>query len=214
VVIGVASRQGIHDWEREAEIGYAKIEAARIISLENARIVSEFNQVIGVGFNDFVLNSDTIVYRGAEYEQFVEMLEFDPGRDVVRHMDGTIVRFSFPRGGPPVGFVGSLGGDGRPNWLNRGNLPEIDGYVFGVGYSRNQDWLRQTVELSAANAAARILASMGADFYARIDDEIEEGTVETIEERFEGVVSGFRVLEFWIEPGRGDVFTLGIARRQ
>ncbi|MCL2193056.1 MAG: hypothetical protein FWB78_06650 [Treponema sp.] len=210
VVIGVASR---HEW-RSHEIAAAKNDAAQKIAMfYGVAINFEFFQRIGTGFFNFVLNSRTILTHLIDYTQFIDRLTFDPEQDVLVHDLGTLVRFRYAAHVTPVNFVGTTGLDGRPSWINSRNLPEIEGYEVAVGFSMRQEWLRDTVMRSAADAAARIMRTMTSNVNTLIEDVVGIDTIAHIHSTSNGVLGNFRVLEFWIDPMYGHVHTLGIARR-
>ena len=100
---------------------------------------------------------------------------------------------------------------GRPSWANGRGLPEVRGYAAAVGLSQNQLWLRDTVMRSAPIAAASIIEGR----VTSVQSEVTEtgiGTASVVTTRSEGFLNNFKVLEFWINPENGYVYTLGIAR--
>jgi len=209
IVIGVASR----DIRRENEIYAAKTDAAMKVAMYYGfKVNTEYFERISNDIFDNIFDSRSSFEHVVQYEQFIDKLTFDPVNDVIIHDRGTIVRFSFPEIVVPVIFTGIINNNGRPNWLNNRNLPDINGYMIAAGFSMKQEWLRDTVMRSAANAAARLMGNMSTSIENIIIDVVGLAAISYIYTTSEGVLYDFRVLEFWIDPENGDVYTLAIAR--
>jgi len=216
VVIGVANRQAAR-WGNEilpAEIELARDDAARKIAMFYGLggTVESFHRQ-GAGFFDFIAESRldlrSVV---ADHSQFIERLTFDPARDVLVHDRGTLVRFRYGGGIPAANFAGSLNADGRPNWINNQNF-NIDGYVAAVGFSPNRVWLNDTVIRATEAAAARLIKGLDTRITTSVVDAQGQGTLTYIASYSSGVLNGFRIIEFWIDPANMSVYALGIARR-
>ena len=208
VVIGVASRH----LRREDEILAARYDAARKVAMFYGiqGNIESFLRTDGslLGFtNDSYITLETVV----DHESFIERLYFDPENDVFVLDNGTLVRFSYPVYVSPIIFSSTLDKNGCPNWINGDNLPEINGYVAAVGTAQNQMWLRDTVMRSIHSAAARMIENMSAIVQSEV---IEIQTMMIINSRIrsKGTLENFRILELWIDPVNGHVYTLGIAR--
>ena len=209
IVIGVSNRR----MSRRGEIDAAKNDAARKVAMFHRMWGTvESAQRAGVPFFDFNFDSK-INFEPVDYEQFVERLEFDPDRDVRIMESGTLVRFSYPIEVMPVRVASTADRDGRPDWTRGRNLPSVDGYITGVGFSLNQRWFSDTVMNSFMGAAARILEQAGVTVMYEIDDSGQGSAITHIQTKSEGFLDGFRVLAIWVEPETGNVFTLGIAKR-
>ncbi|MCL2609010.1 MAG: hypothetical protein FWD94_03795, partial [Treponema sp.] len=209
VVIGVASRGTSPN--REGEIEVAKIDAARKVAM--------FHQMAGKSEHMSVedqsgvtVNSSNSLGTTVDHEQFIELLRFDRARDVVVHDGGTLVRFTYEAKTVRVGAILGKDAGGRPVWTRSRNLPEIPGYTVAVGFAQTSGFLRDTVMRSAENAAARIIASNNtvgelAEYLSSEDGYFAKTLLVS-----EGKLEDFRILEFWIEPEYGHVYTLAIAR--
>jgi len=209
VVIGVASRHVM----RSDEIAAAKNDAAQKVAMFHGMVGSvESTMRTGRDIFGFYFNSQTSIRNVVDYEQFIERLQFDPDRDVLVTDGGTLVRFSYAARVARVNFIGTVNADGRPNWLDGHYLPELDGYIAAVGVSQNQIWLRDTVMISAQAAALRIIENVSTRLRTAYVYVSGYGLVSETLTVSEGKINNFRVLEFWINPGNGHVYTLGIAR--
>jgi len=209
VVIGVASRHV----RRDDEIAAAKNDAAQKVAMfHGMRGSVESIMRTGRDIFGFYFNSQTSIRNIADYEQFIDRLQFDPDRDVLVTDGVTLVRFSYAARVARVNFIGTINADGRPNWLDGQYLPELDGYIAAVGVSQNQIWLRDTVMISAQTAALRIIENMSTRLWAAYVYVSGHGLVTETITISEGIVENFRVLEFWVNPRNGHVYTLGIAR--
>lgn len=209
VIIGVSSRLT----RREDEIAAAKNDAARKVAMFHGMrgSVESFHRA-GAGFFDHIFDSRISLEHTVDYAQFIEVLQFDPDRDVLVHDGGTLVRFRYAVRVVPMNLVSTMDANGRPNWLGNHSLPEVEGYTVAVGVSRNQRWLRDTVMRSAQAAAGRIIQDMSTRMQTAQVETAGHGTVGYINTRSKGFLDNFRVLEFWINPENGYVYTLGIAR--
>ena len=209
VVIGVASRHV----RRDDEIAAAKNHAAQKVAMFYGMSGSvESVMKTGAGIFGFYFNSQTSIRNIADYQRFIERLQFDPDRDVLVTDGGTLVRFRYAARAARVDFTGAINADGRPNWADGRYLPELDGYIAAAGVSQNQIWLPDTVMKSAQAAALRIIENMSSRLQTAYVYVSGYGLVSKTRTISEGVVNNFRVLEFWINPRNGHVYSLGIAR--
>ena len=209
VVIGVASRHV----RRDDEIAAAKNDAAQKVAMFHGMSGSvESTMRTGRDIFGFYFNSQTSIRNIVDYEQFIERLQFDSDSDVLVTDGGTLVRFRYAARVARTNFVGTINVDGRPNWLDGHYLPELDGYIAAVGVSQNQVWLRDTVMVSAQATALRIIENMSTRLQTTYVYVSGSGLLNETLTVSEGKVSNFRVLEFWINPRNGHVYTLGIAR--
>ena len=163
------------------------------------------------GLLSFISDSQVTLSPTSDYGQFIDLLHFDPDTDVFALNGGTLVRFRYEARVTPVNFAGVIEADGRPSWADGQGLPEVSGYAAAVGLSQNQLWLRDTVIRSAQAAAASIIESSATNVRSEVT-ETGMGTASLVTTRSEGFLNNFRILEFWINPENGNVYTLGIAR--
>jgi len=217
VVIGVSARLS----SLEDEIEAARDSAAQKIAMFYGMSGSvEFLQRTGTSVFDFLAESDTnIAPTTADHTRFMDRLTFDPDHDVysftghgMTGRNGTLVRFRYAAQVPQVTVAYTFDSDGRPSWVNRHNLPTLDGYAVVVGFSQNQVWLRDTVLRSANASAAMLITSISAETETVHVDVIGQGSLVYIRTRGAGTLQNFRILEFWVDPVNMSVYTLGIAR--
>ena len=208
VVIGVSSRL----LRRQDEIAAAKRDAAQKVAMfyGMSGMVESILRTDG-GVLGFVADSRITLNPTFDYGLFIDRLHFDPDTDVFTANGGILIRFRYETRVTPVNFVGVMEADGRPNWADGRGLPEVSGYAAAVGLSQNQIWLRDTVMRSTQAAAARIIESSATSIRSEVT-ETGIGTASSVTTRSEGFLNNFRVLEFWINPENGYVYTLGIAR--
>ena len=208
VVIGVANRLV----RREDEIEVARNYAAQKVAMFHGMWgIVETIERVGETIIDDIFNSRIRLGHTVDYAQFIDQLQFDPEHDVLVINEGTLVRFRYTASVALVNFVGTIGTDGRPNWLYSRNLPEVAGYTIVVGISQQQILLRDTIMKSAQATVARIIELMNVTI-TEDTVETEHGPISLRTSRSEGRVDNFRILEFWIEPGSGNVHALGIAK--
>jgi hypothetical protein len=212
VVFGFGSRRQ----KREDEITAAKNDAARKVAFfHGVKGTVESSQTTGGNFfsNDF--DSQINLENMVEYEQFIEQLQYDPGSDVLLYERGTIVRFKYAANTPSVNSPGTAAGSfsgARPGWTNGSNLPVVAGYITAVGISRNQRLVGDTVMKSTVATVAAIIERVSVSVQSSDLDVSGQGAVSQINTKSEAVLDGFMVLEFWINPDNGFVYSLGIAR--
>ena len=217
VVFGVSSRLP----RLEDEIDAAKNYAARLVSMfHGVNGTTRFINRTSGSVLDFIAESTIdITPIDANYTRFVEHLVFDPDRDVLRFdgkglfgRGGTLVRFRYAARVPHVNIADTTDADGRPYWVSDRNLPNIDGYRVAVGFSQNQEWLRDTVMRATEAVAARLIEATHTATDTTTVEVSGVGTVTYITRVSSGVLNNFRILEFWVDPNNMSVYTLGIAR--
>jgi len=216
-LIGVSSRLS----GPEEEIEAARLHAARQAAMfHGVRVSARFVNRTGGGVLDFIAESETEVGPlEADYQRFAGRLAFDPGIDVLRFYGegifgrgGTLVRFTYAAPAAHVGGAGGTDADGRPGWTALRGLPEVEGHAVAVGFSPNRVWLRDAVTGAINDAAARLAMGMGSSV-STITVDVRGQAFTYITSEGGGVLSGFRILEFWIDPADMSVYALGIAGR-
>jgi len=219
VVIGVSSRLSRHEDEIEA----ARNNAARKVAMfHGMNGTARFINRTGGNVLDFIAESEIdITLANADYTRFAERLTFDPERDVLRFegkgilgRGGTLVRFRDAARVPGVSVAGTVDAEGRPGWISNRDLPDIDGYTVAVGFSRNQVWLRDTVMLATENVAARLITGTESVVSTTTVEVIGQAAFTYVTSVSSGVLSNFRILEFWVDPSNMSVYALGIARSE
>ena len=215
VVIGVSGRHHSR-WDNEiseAEIEAAREDAARKVAMFHGMkvTVEAFNQA-GASVFDYIMDLQVSLELNTDHTRFIEQLTFDPAQDVFVFQGGTFVRFKYAASVPSVNRAGTADSNGRPAWIDSRNLPKVEGHTLAVGFSQNQAQLKDTIMKSAEATAARLITSTTTSIATSVDDVVGQGSMTYIHNKSEGNLTGFRVLEFWIDPANMSVYTLGIAR--
>jgi hypothetical protein len=213
-VIGVSGRM----MRTETEIDRALDDAARQIALYHGlkgKAVTVLET--GAGYRDFYLvtKSEFKPLHEGDYTGYREVLRFDRGKDLLRTDKAVFIRCVYDVPGlEPVEHIYGVD-DGEPAWIH-GSLVEIPGYISAVGFSKNHRYLGETIARSRESAAAALMAAVSSHIGTRTADHTIRGdavTTEVIVEIIEGELFNFMVLETWIEPGTGSVWTLAAARK-
>ena len=121
------------------------------------------------------------------------------------------IRFTYPTAFPGYIFYSFMRNpDGSPEWIRR-PPQEIGGFIAGVGFSGRLERLRDTMMRSYESAAAAIVSQTSTSIET-IDTLIGWQTETHILRQSTGFLTHFTVLEVWIDPRNGAVWTLAIAR--
>ena len=200
------------------------------IALEDAaRRVVIFNEVsgeyavqnnIGSGAFDYTHHTYTSLYYNKEgVKRYVDALEFDAGTDTFEMENTFFVRTVYPAGLPKEVNYRPVyrGSNQKPDWVDSPPA-RIDGYEVGVGYSDRRALLADTYANSCNNAIFAIIRNVTTVFrssntlyntgglfgYKTASDNVTYSY---------GVLSGFYVLDTWIDPQAKTVWTLAIAKK-
>ncbi|MCL1993911.1 MAG: LPP20 family lipoprotein [Spirochaetes bacterium] len=193
-------------------INNAREHAARNASMFH-RIDAHFynRHAIGTGIFDFENFFEYTITYDENLEAFMERLDHDLDRDLLRVGNITGIRFSYPASLPgPVSFSTAKNPDGSPVWTNA--PPVISGYLVGVGHSGRQLRVGDTFNGSVNSAIAAMTAQIEQNITS-ITREVNGvmTTIHVIESK--GVLTNFFVLETWFDPVSQSVWTLAIARQ-
>ena len=209
-VIGVSNTMV----RRESEIEAAKLEAARKISLflgVEGRIEA-VNASGSRGFFDHVNAVDANLDYDEDYQKYVERLKFDPEKDVFR-TDGVIfVQFKYDAAMPPLEYPSTRKQQGRPDWTRGQNLPQFEGYYTAVGRASKQSWIKDTVVKSTDAAVFSLIGQVSTRVVESVIINADGTASNAIHAISEGKLNQFLVLEYYIEPGTGAIYTLAIAK--
>jgi hypothetical protein len=206
VVIGVSGRMR----SMEREIDSALDDAARQIALYQGlkgKVVTVIRT--GSGYRDFYLAAESELdpLDESAYAAYREALRFDQKKDLIRTDYAVFLRCVYDVPGIlPV--VQRRGTDGEPAWLH-GDIVEIPGYISAVGFAKNHRYLKETIVRSRESAAAALLARSSVHIETITQDQLNRETIDR--ETIEGELFHFMVLETWIEPETGSVWTLAAA---
>lgn len=211
VVIGVSGRMS----RLEASIENARADAARRVAMHSG-IQAEIEHTLGegAGFFDHFRGSAINIDFDRQAAKYRDALIFDPDRDVFIRDNAVIVRFTFPGVSPgAINFDSGQNPDGSPRWT-RQTPREIAGFYAGVGFAGRRQRLADTMERSAEAAVVSIVSGIASSITASAGEQSSaHNRVSFIQQRSAGRLSQFTILETWIDPVSGAVWTLAIARR-
>jgi len=218
-VIGVS---GILAGKEKAEIEAAKLDAARKISLFMGveGKIDTVNASGPRGFFDHVSDLDAKLTYDEDYQKYAERLKFDPQKDQYRFDNILYIQFKYDAAMPSLPYPSiRKQPDGRPDWVTSQNLPQFEKYGYGtaVGRASKQVLLKDTISKSTDAAVYNLIGQVSTRVESGdIDKQNSSGgggsasnAIHTISE---GKISQFLVLEYYIEPGTGAVYTLAIAK--
>jgi hypothetical protein len=215
-VIGVSGRLIKADDEIEA----AKLDAARKVGMYYG-IQGSFeivNTTTG-SFFDYEANSILNLNYDPDFARYGESLSFNPETDVIRIPGATGVGgavFVRMRYNAPdlvnINNYSSVKKDSRPTWINNRDLPQFLDYTTAVGFAGKRARLQDTINASFYNAAAVLIQSASSQVTTSETDVAGSGSSSSIHIRSEGSLQNFHVLELWIDPVTGGVYTLAFAR--
>ena len=209
IILGVAGRQTT----RERELNIAKEDAARKASMYHWVYGTSVEwQYIGPGFFDYDVGSASWLDYDEQLEAYMNRLQFDPDKDLARDRDGvTYIRFSYPANFPgTINHRSVENPDGSPEWTTR-PPDSINGFITGVGRSGRQERFSNTVRRSYEAAVISIVSKVSTSMETS-DTSIQRQTESQIRRQSSATLSNFLVLEIWVDPQTGAVWTLAIAR--
>ena len=198
----------------ELEISAAREDAARRASMfHHNEVIFKSSESTGSGFFNYFVQSETTIFYDTDLEPYMEVLTFDPERDVIRSGNSICIRFSYPlylSGFPRPFSIGSADPDERPEWISR-PPSEIGPFLAGVGFARRQQRLSDTIMRSTESAAAALISRVSALVTDRIVTVDQSSAIFSRQES-RGSLTNFLLLEIWIDPVTQDVWTLAIAQ--
>jgi hypothetical protein len=135
---------------------------------------------------------------------------------VFQHENAVFVRARY-RGSLPLFYQSQPAGPGgRPAWVD--NPPEtISGYAAGAGYAGRRNAHRDTVIASCENAVLALIQNQNSKAWSTSEGFRGAGFLDysAVSQKgmsANGVLTGFYVLEIWIDPATKAVWTLAIAQ--
>jgi hypothetical protein len=218
VFIGAAGKRS----DAKETVQFALEDAARRVALFH-KVSGEYavENNIGSGAFDYTNNTYTsIKYDEEGSRQFVSSLQFDADTDTIEIENTLIVRTIYPFMLPiPVRYRPSYGKDDhKPDWVDNPTV-EIEGYETGVGHSSRLSSLAGTFTNSYQNAVFAIIrnintTSRSADLvYQNTGDFFGYKTSSDNVNYSYGTLSGFYILDTWLDPKTKSVWTLAIAEK-
>ena len=205
--LGVSGRQS----RPGAEIDIAREHAAMKVAMFHGLQVEVFHtQSIGAGFFDYYLNTSINVEFDRNLDTYLDKLSFDPEKDIFKRNNAVFVRFTYPGSFPgDINYISDKNANGSPRWTT--SPPQIDGFIAGVGFVRRQERIRDALIRSAEAAAASIVSNLSSSIHAGETATITQ-TASFVQQHSRGSLTGFFILETWIDPDTEAVWTLAIAR--
>jgi len=207
-VIGISNSM----LRRQDEIAAAKEDAARKVAMYFGiqGSIEVINSTSG-NFFDYVHDSSAELIFSTNHDQYIDKLTFDPQIDVLTTNEGVFIRFQYEVTVSDINYSARIQSD-RPVWTRNQGKPEIEGYVTSVGFSKNRQKLKDTVLRATEDAVERMIADLSTTVNTREVSATGQGSSSVVQTRSEGKISGFRIIEIWIEPNTRSVYTLAIGK--
>jgi len=172
----------------------------------------------GSGAFDYVNDTNTSLDYDIEgSKQYVDSLQFNADTDTLETENTFFVRTIYGSSIPfPLSYNPIHRAEQKPDWVDNPPL-EIEGYEVGVGYSGRHSSLSDTYKNSSRNAIFDIIRRINAT--SESSDILYQNTCgifgyKTSNNniiRSYGTLTGFYVLDTWMDPHEKSVWTLAIA---
>jgi hypothetical protein len=201
-------------------------EAIRLALEDAARKASMFTRVQGkfvsynntaVSFFDYRSGTESSLSHDENYTDYIENFIFDPETDVLQDHNAVFVRVRYPSAVPvDISYrLQSYHGTARPGWID--NQPAVSGYITGIGYADRRASHADTVKISYESAVFSIIRNISSAVEGSMADVRGSGgfgspNTGEVKVSAEGVLLGFYVLDFWVDPASQAVWTLAIAK--
>jgi hypothetical protein len=205
--------------KREDAVQAALEDAARKAALYHA-VEGHFTQQEsrGLGFFDFesVVEKE-LIFDEESYKTLVKDLQYNPDTDVYESDDTIFVRARYAGNGFTINHLGSSSQE-RPAWITRPPR-EFEGFTAGVGYANRHKYLKDAIIQSYEAAVYAIVRNTSNTIHGSVNtykdsantlDSFDTNTANTVSSS--AVLSGFYVLEIWIDPATKAVWTLAVAK--
>jgi hypothetical protein len=217
VFIGVAGKRS----NPKETLQFALEDAARRVAAYH-RVYGEYALLNNVGSGMFDYAYDTylfLTYDAEGSKQYVDALQFNADTDTIEMENTFFIRTTYPAAlSVPVSYRPTYGKDKKPDWVD--NPPsEIAGYEVGVGNSGRLSSFADTCTNSYHNAVFAIIRNVNSTF--RSSDVLYQNTGSLFGYKTSsdnvmysyGILSGFYVLDMWIDPKSKSVWTLAITEK-
>jgi hypothetical protein len=176
---------------------------------------------VGSGAFDYINNTYTsLFYDEQGSKQYVDALTFNADTDTVEIDNTFIVRAVYPLAlSVPVKYRPTYGKTAqKPDWIDNPTL-EIEGYEVGIGHSARYSSLADTFTHSYQNAIFSIIRNINTT--SRSSETLYQNTgslfgYKTSSDNVTysyGTLTGFYVLDAWLDPKTKSVWTLAIAKK-
>jgi len=218
VFIGVSGKMS----NPKDTLQFALEDAARQIAVFH-RVSGEYMTInnVGSGAFDYTHNTYTsLQYDEAGAYQYVDSLQYDADVDTLEIENAFFVRTTYTSAlSSPVRFRPKYSGDNKkPDWVDDPPF-EIDGYEVGVGFAGRHSSLATTYRNSFNNAVFAIIRSVNTASHS--SDLLYQTTTSLFGYKTSndntiysyGTLTGFYVLDTWVDPREKTVWTLAIAKK-
>jgi hypothetical protein len=219
VFLGVAGKRS----NQKEMLDYALKDAARRVSIFYG-VTAEFIYADSAGSG--LLDNSQWIHSALEYdeegaEQYIENLKFDSDKksDIIEVDNAIIIRTRYPVSlSSPVFYQPTYKGkEKRPNWVDAPPA-SIGMYTVGIGYSARRSYISETWKNSYNDAIFSVVRNidassraMGQDFYGTGIFGYQRSTEDFTYSL--ATLAEFYMLDAWMDPKTGAVWTLAIARR-
>ena len=177
---------------------------------------------IGSGAFDYTHNTYTSLYYNKEgVQQYVNALKFNADTDTTEIENSFFIRTTYPAVmSTPVRYRPVYRGpDKKPDWVDAPPA-KIGDYEVGVGYAGRHSSLVDTYTNSCNNAIFAIIRNVNTT--SRSSSTLYQNTgglfgYKTSSDNITysyGILTGFYVLDTWIDPKTKSVWTLAIAKKE
>ncbi|MDR0375439.1 MAG: hypothetical protein LBH85_06910 [Treponema sp.] len=213
IIVGVG---GIQMYD-SGSIQKALEDAARKVSLYTGLTGAVvYYEKIGSSFLNYSVANVTKIDYNEDYLGYIEQLHYDSDRDIIINERGAFVRVRYKLPDPfHVVYPSSSGEAEKPDWVV--NPPSsVAGFPAGVGYAGPQMYPNATYVASYEAAIAHLVGKGSNSIEAKSlqiqgegynYDDIRENTITA-----SAVINGFYILQVWVDPASGGVYTLAIAQ--
>jgi hypothetical protein len=215
VFIGCAGRRS----NPKETLQLALEDAARQVALFN-KVSGEFIIVNNTGSGAFDYVQDTSASLDYDIEgskRYVDSLQFNADTDTLETENTLFIRATYRSAMPfPLGYSPVHSSDQKPGWVDNPPL-DIEGYEVGVGYSGRHSSMSDTYKNSSRNAVFDIIRGINAvsesssTLYQNTESLFGYKTSNDNTVHSFGVLTGFYVLDAWIDPKTKSVWTLAVA---
>jgi len=198
---------------------FALEDAARQAAIFH-KVSGEFSLVnnIGSGAFDYYNGTYTLIDYDVEgSKQYIDQLQFDADTDTLETENTFFVKTMYSSALPfPVSYRPVHRADQKPDWVDNPPL-EIEGYEVGTGYSGRFSSLTDTYRNSSRNAVIDIIRKINATtmssgmLYQNTGSLFGYKTTNDNTVHSFGTLTGFYVLDTWMDPHDKSVWTLAIA---
>lgn len=170
----------------------------------------------GKSFFDYAADSEIELSYNHDYKAYVKDLSYDPETDVLYDSKAVYVRVRYSSGSLPLKYSpGSA--RSRPSWVTS-PPSEMSGFPATVGYANPRLYHRDTMISSYENAVIALVRGASQTITSqRTYSDKTGGTFNHTSIRdstltARGRLTGFYVVDTWVDPANLAVWTLAVAR--